>query len=116
MGMDPYKVFRRPLITEKSVDQKEKFRGREHGDSFVKYTVEVDVNATKVDIRAAMERLFPESEGQILKINTMRKPGKRIDPDQGRRYRRYRPGRSAAQKKAVITLRGDVTIPMLEGA
>lgn len=116
MAMDPYKVFRRPLMTEKSTIQKDKYRERLGADSYVKYTLEVDMKATKLDIRRAIETLFPETEGQIVKINTMRKPGKRHDPDRRTRYRRFRAGRSAGQKKAVVTLRGNVTIPQFEGA
>ena len=100
MAMDPYKVFRRPVMTEKSTIQKDKYRDRPHADSYVKYTLEVDMRATKADIRRAIETLFPETEGQILKINTMRKDGKRRDSGRMGRYRRHRPGRSAWTEKS----------------
>ena len=115
MAMDPYKVFRRPLMTEKSTIQKDKYRERLGAESYVKYTLEVDMKATKLDIRRAIETLFPETEGQIVKINTMRKTGKRRNLNRRIRYR-FRSGRSAGQKKAVVTLRGNVTIPQFEGA
>ncbi|MDE0021112.1 MAG: 50S ribosomal protein L23 [Candidatus Poribacteria bacterium] len=116
MAMDPYKVFQRPLMTEKSTIQKDKYRERLGAESYVKYTLEVDMRATKQDIRRAIETLFPETEGQIIKINTMRKQGKRRDSGRLSRFRRFRPGRSAGQKKAIVTLRGNVTITQFEGA
>ncbi len=118
MAMDPYKVFQRPLMTEKSTIQKDKYRERLGAESYVKYTLEVHIKATKQDIRRAIETLFPETEGQIIKINTMRKRGKLRDPERlrGYRHRRFRPGRTAGQKKAIVTLRGNVTITQFEGA
>lgn len=115
MAMSPYVVFRRPIVTEKTTMLRTQYAEREKGEPLVKYTFEVDVNATKTDIKAAMESLFPESKGNIVKINTMHVHGKAKDPDKGRRSRRFRPGKTADRKKAIVTLRDGVTIPQFEG-
>lgn len=56
-------IIRRPLITEKSNDQ--------IADG--KYTFIVDVNATKNEIRQAVEKLFTV---KVLKVNTINMNGK----------------------------------------
>ena len=62
-----------------------------------------------------MEFLFPDAQGAITKINTIRTNGKVRDADKNRRTRRFRPGKTREQKKAIITLRAGVTIPQFEG-
>ena len=114
MAMNPYRVFRRPLLTEKSTRMTDRYVDRPGRPDYVKYTVEVDPKATKDDIRAAIETLFPEAQGKIAKINTVRLRGKVKDPDRNRRNRRFRPGRTVARKKAIITLRDGATIPQFE--
>jgi len=115
MGLSPYEVFRRPILTEKTTVQRDKYTDRPGRADVVKYVVEVDPRATKDDIRAAMEYLFPNAQGAIAKINTMNTPGKAKDADRNRRSRRFRPGRTRGRKKAIITLRDGVTIPQFEG-
>jgi large subunit ribosomal protein L23 len=115
MAKNPYQVILRPLVTEKSVFFQSRYAARRGKDALVKYTVEVDPKATKSEIRAAMEALFPEASGHIVGVNTLRVRGKVKDPDKGKLVRRFRPGRTPNRKKAVITLKGGVTIPRLEG-
>lgn len=115
MSKSPFTVFRRPVVTEKSTLQRTQFADRAHHASIVKYTFEVLPSATKDDIRDAIEALFPETRGNILKVNTMRLAGKLRDADKHSRRRRYRTGRTIARKKAIITLREGVTIPRFEG-
>lgn len=77
-------VIRRVVITEKSL------RGAEMG----KYTFVVARDATKPEIREAVERLFGV---RVVKVNTLRIPGKT------RRRGRYT-FRTPDQKKAIVTL------------
>jgi large subunit ribosomal protein L23 len=115
MEKNPFTVFRKPVVTEKSTLLRERYADRPHHRSLVKYTFEVMPSATKEEIRAAVEALFPETRGNILKINTMRLSGKTRDSDKNSRRRRFRAGRTVARKKAIITLREGVTIPRFEG-
>ncbi|MDA1192555.1 MAG: 50S ribosomal protein L23 [Candidatus Poribacteria bacterium] len=115
MALSPYEVFRRPLLTEKSTIQRDKYTERKGKEDLVKYTLEVDPRATKVDIKAAMEQLFPESQGNIVQINTLRMKGVIKDADKSRRGRRFRPGKTSLRKKAVVTLGNGATIPQFEG-
>lgn len=115
MSKSPFVVFRRPVVTEKSTFLRDRYAERPHYPKVVKYTFDVDPSATKQEIREALEALFPETRGNILKVNTIRLPGKSRDPDKNSRRRRFRPGRTAARKKAIITLREGVTIPRFEG-
>jgi len=115
MGISPYEVFRQSVLTEKTTVQRERYTDRPGRPDVVKYVVEVDPRATKDDIRAAVEFLFPDAQGSITKINTIRTNGKVRDADKNRRSRRFRPGRTREQKKAIITLRAGVTIPQFEG-
>lgn len=100
---DPRQIILRPLLTEKSVGLAAQR----------KYAFEVTPKANKVEIRHAVEDLFPGT--RVARINTMLVRGKR------RRlggYRRRRAGRSEGQttiwKKAIVTLR-EGTIPAFEG-
>jgi large subunit ribosomal protein L23 len=81
---DPREVLRRPILTEKSM------RGVELG----KYTFEVARDATKPEIREAVERIFGV---KVAKVNTLRIPGK---------VRRRGPYayRTPDRKKAIVTL------------
>ncbi|MAF09661.1 50S ribosomal protein L23 [Candidatus Poribacteria bacterium] len=115
MALSPYEVFRRPILTEKTTIQRERYTERPGRPDIIKYVVEVDPKATKDDIRAAVEFLFPDAQGAITKINTIRTNGKARDADKNRRTRRFRPGKTREQKKAIITLRAGVTIPQFEG-
>ncbi|HEX9062549.1 MAG TPA: 50S ribosomal protein L23 [Clostridia bacterium] len=60
----PEDIIKRPIITEKSNDQ--------IADG--KYTFEVDIKATKIEIRKAVESLF---QVKVLNVNTMNLEGKK---------------------------------------
>ena len=115
MLMSPYRVFRRPHLTEKTTLQRYKYVERPGHPDFVKYAIEVDPKASKSDIRGAVEALFPETAGSIVKINTMRVRARTKDDGTNRRSRRFRAGKTVARKKAIITLREGVTIAQFEG-
>ena len=61
--MNLYDIVRRPILSEKSyADIKNK-----------KYTFEVAINATKAQIKMAVEEIF---KVKVEKVNTARMPGK----------------------------------------
>ena len=94
--MDLHQVIQRPLITEKSSIGRE-----EHNLA----TFAVDPNATKHDIRRAVEALF---EVEVLNVRTMRQP---------RKTRRVgmKIGRRAEWKKAIVELAEGHSIEFFEG-
>jgi large subunit ribosomal protein L23 len=91
------KIIRRPLITEKSTQQKEDSR---------QYVFEVHRDANKIEIQSAVERLFKVTVLQVRTSNVLGKV-KRL----GRRY-----GKRPDWKKAIITLKEGDRIDFFEGA
>ena len=89
-------IILRPIITENSMD----------GIADKKYTFEVAKDANKVEIKAAVEKLF---DVKVAKVNTINVDGKL------RRYGRYE-GYTASRKKAIVTLTEDSkTIEFFDG-
>jgi len=84
---DPYEVVRTVRVTEKSTAQTEAFR---------QYQIVVDKHANKVDVKHAVEQLF---KVKVLRVNTQNVRGK------ARRERTVQFGRTAAWKKAIVTLK-----------
>ncbi|MCS7216953.1 MAG: 50S ribosomal protein L23 [Candidatus Bipolaricaulota bacterium] len=82
----PEDILLRPILSEKS------WREMEQG----KYTFEVHPDATKPEIRAAVEELF---KVKVEKVWTMYRPGK---PRRTRLDRRH--GRTKRTKRAVVKL------------
>ena len=95
--MNAYDIIRKPVITEQSMD----------GVADKKYVFKVAVNASKPEIKAAIEEIF---DVKVAKINTLRQQG------QVKRTGRYPEGPRAEYKKAVVTLTADSkTIEFFEG-
>ena len=89
-------IILRPIITENSMD----------GMADRKYTFEVAKDANKVEIKAAVEKLFGV---KVAKVNTINVDGKL------RRYGRFE-GYTASRKKAIVTLTEDSkTIEFFDG-
>jgi large subunit ribosomal protein L23 len=84
-ALKPHQVIRRPLVTEK---------GMHRATRNNQYSFEVDAQASKDDIRAAVESLF---DVRVTKVRTQNRKGK------PRRYR-FTWGRTKNWKKAIITL------------
>jgi len=91
------RIIRKPLVTEKSTQQKE--TGNQ-------YAFEVDRNANKVEIQFAIERLFKVRVVQVRTSNVLGKV-KRL----GRRF-----GKRPDWKKAIVTLKEGDRIDFFEGA
>lgn len=88
----PYHIVRYPLITEKSTILREDKN---------KYTFRVDKRANKIEIKTAIETIFPDVE--VVTVNTLNVRGK------PKRFRLSKRGRKPDWKKAIVTLRpGDV--------
>ncbi|MBP2069114.1 50S ribosomal protein L23 [Anaerococcus nagyae] len=84
----PYEVIKRPIITEKSMSLLDEN----------KYTFEVDKNANKPEIKAAIEEIFDGVK--VKKVRTMNSEGKKVRT-------RHGIGKKADWKKAVVTLTED---------
>ncbi|MCL2461158.1 MAG: 50S ribosomal protein L23 [Defluviitaleaceae bacterium] len=80
-----YDILLRPVVTEKSMNDM----------SSKKYAFYVHPDATKVQIKEALEKLFDGVK--VEKVNTMNKQGKI-------RKRRNAEGRTPAKKKAIVQL------------
>jgi large subunit ribosomal protein L23 len=94
---DAQRVIRKPLVTEKSTQQKETTN---------QYAFEVDRKANKIEIESAIERLFKVKVVGIRTSNVLGKM-KRM----GRKY-----GKRPDWKKAIITLKEGDRIDFFEGA
>lgn len=93
--MDIHQIIKKPLITEKGSRLKEKKNI---------YIFAVDINANKIEIKNAVEKLFGV---KVKSVNTAVMHGKT------RRLGR-REGRKPDWKKAFITLHKDSKIQQLE--
>lgn len=94
-----YNVLRRPIITEKSSYQSAELN---------QYAFEVDLTATKAQIKDAVETLF---QVKVERVNVLRMPAKRSRRGMSRRMVNRRP----MYKKALVTLERGETIDVFEG-
>ncbi|NLY31066.1 MAG: 50S ribosomal protein L23 [Firmicutes bacterium] len=88
-------IIRRPIISERTMDLLAEN----------KYTFEVDLKATKPQIREAVEQIF---NVDVEKVNTMRVRGKK------RRMGRSE-GKRPDWKKAIVTVKEGQRIELFEG-
>ena len=92
-----YDVVLRPVITEKSMNMM----------ADKKYTFYVNPQATKTQVKDAVEKLFAGTK--VVSVNTMNLDGKK-------RRRGMVEGRTAKRKKAIVTLSDDsADIEIFEG-
>ena len=90
-----YEIIRSPVIPEKST----------LGSEFNQVTFRVPLNATKPEIRAAVEGLF---EVKVKAVNTLRQKGKN-------KVFRGRRGRRSDYKKAIVCLEEGHSIDVTTG-
>ena len=83
-----YDVILKPMVTEKSMN----------GMADKKYTFLVHPDATKIQIKEAVEKMFEGTK--VAKVNTMKVLGKN-------KRRGMVTGRTAEGKKAIVTLTED---------
>ncbi len=94
-----YEVLRRPLVTEKTSSQSGKIN---------QYSFIVADDATRTQVKDAIETLY---DVEVVRVNIINTPAKR-----GRRLRSRRLlVRKSAFKKAIITLAEGQTLPIFEG-
>ncbi len=89
---DPRQIILRPLLNEKGEMLKERVRA---------YPFEVAADATKIEIRQAIEQLFDNVK--VIKVRTMNRKGKT-------RRLRYKSGRTRTWKRALVFISEDSTL------
>ena len=94
--MHPYEVLMRPLLSEKSTDIRE---------AASQYTFQVRPDASKADIKSAIEKLF---DVKVTKVQTSITRGKR------RRRGNQLAKRVPKIKKAMVSLTGEGKISIFE--
>jgi large subunit ribosomal protein L23 len=96
MNRDPRNVLVKPLMTEKSMQRKEELNA---------VTFKVSIDANKVEIRQAVEKVF---NVKVATVRTASHEGKwkRMGKHEGRR---------PAWKKAIVTLAAGHKIDLVEG-
>jgi len=90
-----YEIIRYPLVTEKTT----------LGSQFGQVTYVVGLDATKPEIKVAVEQLF---DRKVKTVNTLRQKGK------VKRFR-GRPGRRSDFKKAVVTFEDGQDVDVSQG-
>ena len=94
-----YETLRRPLVTEKTSSQSGKLN---------QYSFVVADNATRTQVKDAIETLY---DVKVVRVNIINTPAKR-----GRRLRSRRLlVRKSAFKKALVILAEGQTLPIFEG-
>lgn len=92
-------VIRAPIISEKATMVGEKNR---------QIVFEVLADATKAEIKAAVELLFKEQKVEVAAVNVVNQKGKQ------KRHGRFE-GRRRDVKKAYVSLKGEGDINFVEG-
>ena len=90
-----YDIIKAPIVTEKTMDLKEKYN---------KYTFKVAKSANKIEIKNAVEEIF---KVKVINVNTVNVLPKR------KRVGRYE-GFTPAYKKAIVQLAKDDKIDSFE--
>jgi large subunit ribosomal protein L23 len=88
LELRPYQVLLRPLVTEKGT------HASSHHNA---YTFEVNMHATKLEIKNAVQEMF---HVRVVDVRTQVRHGKR------RRYR-FRTGQLSDWKRAIVKLHAD---------
>ncbi|MBM4037458.1 MAG: 50S ribosomal protein L23 [Planctomycetes bacterium] len=89
---DPRQIVLRPLLNEKGELLKERVRA---------YPFEVAADATKIEIRKAIEQIFDNVK--VVAVRTMMRRGKK-------RRLRYKTGRKRNWKRALVFISAESTI------
>ena len=87
---NPYDIIKRPVLTEKAYE----------GIADKRYSCGVAVDATKTEIKQAVEAVLAEDGVKVERVNTVRTIGKM------KRQGRYE-GRTPEVKKAYVVLKAD---------
>lgn len=98
MTTDPYRIVIQPLLTERSTALREDQK---------KYSFWVNKKANKIEIKHAVEAIFPGI--RVIHVNTMTIQGKRSS------IRGRQKTKQPDWKKAIVSLRPEDTIEIYEG-
>jgi large subunit ribosomal protein L23 len=99
---EPHDVIVRPVVTEKTAEQM---------DQKSLYTFIVSVDANKIEIGHAVEKLW---DVNVLDVRTMRYPGKTRRSFLGRTAKSGAAGRRPSFKKAIVQLAAGEHIELYE--
>ena len=91
----PREIVIAPMITEKSTQARTQFNS---------FTFRVSVNANKIEIKKAIEKIFSVD---VVRVNTINQRGKN-------KRVRYIRGKRPDWKKAIVTLKEGQNIPDFE--
>lgn len=94
MLKDEYKIIKHPILSEKGTALQE---------SQNKYFFEVDVNANKIEIKRAVEKLY---KVKVKSVNTLNMLGKK-------KRIRWQLGKRPDWKKAIVTLKEGYSIEFI---
>lgn len=97
MSYEVYHIIKKPIITEESQIQTAKAN---------QYTFQVASSANKIQIKRAVEAMFPGVH--VVSVNTMNYKGKTR-----RNFRTRQLGKKADWKKAIVTLRAGEKIELV---
>lgn len=97
MSYEVYHIIKKPVITEESQIQTTKAN---------QYTFQVSSKANKIQIKQAIEAMFPGVH--VVSVNTMNYKGKTR-----RNFRTRQVGKKADWKKAIVTLRAGEKIELV---
>lgn len=97
MSVRPYQIIKAPILSEESQIQQQKGP---------QYTFKVVPSANKIQIRDAVEALFPNI--RVVRVNTMNYRGKTR-----RQLMTRKTGRVSNWKKAIVTLRDGDSIDLI---
>jgi len=96
MARDAYSIILRPIMTEKSNVDVEVQNA---------YHFAVSVDANKVEVKKALEKIYAHKGIKVTRVNIMNKHPKK------RRFR-FRQGHTKAWKKAIVFLDKDYKLEM----
>jgi large subunit ribosomal protein L23 len=88
LDLRPHQIILRPLVTEKGTHQISRYNA---------FPFEVHIEATKTQIKAAVEELF---NVRVEGVRTLTRKGKKT-------RRRFTPGKKPTWKKALVTLNAE---------
>ena len=93
-------IIKRPIVTEKAMKLQESNQ----------YCFEVDVNANKIEIKKAIEKMF---EVNVLSVRTTR-----VKPKTRSRFTKtgIQRGKTKERKKAFVTIKEGQTIEVVSGS
>ncbi len=91
MSLTAHDIIRRPIISEKSMDEAQRH----------KYTFEVAGSASKIDIKAAVEEIWKKEGVTVVGVNVLTTKSKE---KRGGMRRSRKAGRTTPWRKAIVTL------------